>query len=52
MAKREVMIAPLLHALIRQIDVRLNIEYPFNIEGSRLGVLLDYSLLDKEELLI
>ena len=51
-AKREVMIAPLLYALIRQMDVRLNIEYPLNIEDSRLGVLLDYSLLEKEELLI
>ncbi len=51
-AKREVMIAPLLHALIHQIDVRLNIEYPLDIEDSRLGGSLDYLLCGEQEIVV
>jgi hypothetical protein len=51
-AKREVIIAPLLHALIRQIDVRLSIEYPLNIEDRRLGGSLDYLLRGKQDIII
>lgn len=51
-AKREVIIAPLLHALIRQIDVRLNIEYPLNVEDIRLGGSLDYLLRGQQEIVV
>jgi len=51
-AKREVMIAPLLHALIRQIDVRLNIEYPLHVDDIRLGGSLDYLLRGKQEIIV
>jgi hypothetical protein len=51
-AKREVIIAPLLHALIRQLDVRLNIEYPLNVEDSRLGGSLDYLLRGQQEIVV
>lgn len=51
-AKREVMIAPLLHALLHQIDVRLNIEYPLQVDDIRLGGSLDYLLRGQQEVVI
>jgi len=51
-AKREVMIAPLLHALLHQMDVRLNIEYPLQVDDIRLGGTLDYLLRGRQEVVI
>ncbi len=51
-AKREVMIAPLLHALLHQMDARLNIEYPLQVDDIRLGGTLDYLLRGRQEVVI
>ena len=40
-AKREVMIAPVLHAVIQRINATLNIEYPIEI-NQRLSGTIDY----------
>ncbi len=51
-AKREVMIAPLLHALLRQMDIRLNIEYPLQVDDIRLGGTLDYLLRGRQDVVV
>jgi hypothetical protein len=50
-AKRELMIAPLLHALIKTIDARLNIEYPIEIDD-RLSGTIDYLIRSSQELIV
>ena len=50
-AKREFMIAPLLHKVIRQIDAKLNIEYPIDV-NERLSGSLDYLIRSKQELVV
>jgi hypothetical protein len=50
-AKREFMIAPLLHQVMLDIDAKLNIEYPIDIDD-KLNGFLDYFIRAKQELVI
>ncbi|HEY9701799.1 MAG TPA: hypothetical protein V6C58_05105 [Allocoleopsis sp.] len=50
-AKRELIIAPLLHGVIRKIDVRLNIEYTIEIDD-RLSGTIDYLLRSQQQLIV
>ena len=50
-AKREFLIAPLLYEVIRTADVKLQVEYPINVDD-RLSGLIDYLLRAKQELVI
>ncbi len=50
-AKREFMIAPLLYAVIREIDARLNIEYPIDV-NEKLSGSLDYLLRAQQEIVV
>lgn len=50
-AKREFLIAPLLHELVRTADVKLNVEYPLNIDEHLSGS-VDYLLRASQELVI
>ncbi len=50
-AKREFMIAPLLHEVIRQVEAKLNIEYPVEID-ERLSGSVDYLIRSSQELII
>ncbi len=50
-AKRELIIAPLLHGVIRKIDVRLNIEYAIEIDD-RLSGTIDYLLRSQQQLIV
>lgn len=50
-AKRELMIAPLLHEVIKIIDVKLNIEYPIDIDD-RLSGTIDYLLRSRQDLIV
>lgn len=50
-AKRELMIAPLLHELIKIIDAKLNIEYPIDIDD-RLSGTIDYLFRSNQDLIV
>ncbi len=50
-AKREVMIAPVLHAVIQQINARLNIEYPISVNDKLSGT-VDYLFRSSQELIV
>jgi hypothetical protein len=50
-AKREFMIAPLLHEVILEIDAKLNIEYPIDVDNKLNGV-MDYLIRSKEQCVI
>lgn len=50
-AKRELMIAPLLHSVVSAVDARLNIEYPIDIDD-RLSGTIDYLFRSSQELII
>lgn len=50
-AKREFMIAPLLYEIILQIDAKLNVEYPIDIDD-KLNGWIDYLIRSKQELVI
>jgi hypothetical protein len=50
-AKREVMIAPVLHAVIQHINARLNIEYPVSINDKLSGT-IDYLFRSSQELIV
>jgi hypothetical protein len=50
-AKRELMIAPLLHAVIRTLDAKLNIEYPVDVDDHLSGT-IDYLLRSSQELIV
>jgi len=50
-AKRELMIAPILHGVIRNVEARLNIEYPIEIDD-RLSGYIDYLFRSKQELIV
>ncbi len=50
-AKRELMIAPILHGVIRTIDARLNIEYCIEVD-ERLSGFIDYLFRSKQELIV
>lgn len=51
-AKRELMIAPLLHTVTRLVsDARLNIEYPIDL-NDRLGGTIDYLFRSSQELIV
>ncbi|WP_069472095.1 hypothetical protein [Candidatus Marithrix sp. Canyon 246] len=50
-AKREFMIAPLLHQVMLDIDAKLNIEYPIDIDD-KLNGFLDYLIRSKQELIV
>ncbi|MDM8550497.1 hypothetical protein QUF72_10480 [Desulfobacterales bacterium HSG2] len=50
-AKRELMIAPVLHGVLRTTDARLNIEYPVDVD-ERLSGLIDYFFRSKQELIV
>ena len=51
MAKREFMIAPLLHEVIFEIDAKLNVEYPIDVDD-KLNGLIDYLIRSKQELIV
>ncbi len=50
-AKREVMIAPVLHAVIQHINARLNIEYPVSVNDKLSGT-IDYLFRSSQELIV
>ena len=50
-AKREVMIAPVLHAVIQHINARLNIEYPVSVNDKLSGT-VDYLFRSSQELIV
>ncbi|MFO1434369.1 MAG: hypothetical protein U1F76_30525 [Candidatus Competibacteraceae bacterium] len=50
-AKREFMIAPVLHELLRQVDAKLNVEYPIDIDD-RLSGSIDYLLRSRQDLVV
>lgn len=50
-AKREFMIAPLLHTIMLEIDAKLNIEYPIDV-NAKLNGIIDYLIRSTEELII
>ena len=50
-AKRELMVVPLLHSLVKQVNAKLNIEYPLNIDD-KLSGLIDYLFRGTQELLV
>ncbi len=50
-AKREFMIAPLIYEVILNIDAKLNVEYPINIDN-KLNGLVDYLIRSQQELII
>nr|VFJ95312.1 MAG: hypothetical protein BECKH772A_GA0070896_100859 [Candidatus Kentron sp. H]VFJ96188.1 MAG: hypothetical protein BECKH772B_GA0070898_100889 [Candidatus Kentron sp. H]VFK02199.1 MAG: hypothetical protein BECKH772C_GA0070978_100849 [Candidatus Kentron sp. H] len=50
-AKREFMIAPLLQAVLKTSDARLNMEYPVEIDD-RLSGMIDYLFRSTQELIV
>lgn len=50
-SKRELMIAPILHGVLRTTDAKLNMEYPIDVD-ERLSGLIDYILHSKQELIV
>ena len=50
-AKRELMIAPLLHALIKTLNAKLNIEYSVDINDKLAGT-IDYLFRSSQELIV
>jgi hypothetical protein len=50
-AKRELMIAPVLHGVLRTTDARLNIEYPVDVDA-RLSGMIDYLFRSKHQLIV
>ena len=50
-AKREFMIAPLLQTIMLDIDAKLNIEYPIDV-NERLNGIIDYLIRSTEELIV
>ncbi len=50
-AKREFMIAPVLYEVIRDIDAKLNIEYPIYIDD-KLSGLIDYLIKSKQQIIV
>lgn len=50
-AKREFMIAPLLHQVMLDIDAKLNIEYPIDIDD-KLNGFIEYLIRSKQELIV
>lgn len=50
-AKREFMIAPLLYEVIRQIDARLHVDYPIDVDEHLSGS-VDYLICAAQELVI
>ena len=50
-AKRELMIALVLHALLQQINARLNIEYPVSVNDKLSGT-LDYFFRSSRQLIV
>ena len=51
MAKREFMIAPLLHEVILDIDAKLNVEYPIDVDD-RLNGVMDYLIRSKAHIVV
>ncbi len=50
-AKRELMIAPILHGILKTTDARLNMEYPVEV-NEKLGGVLDYLLRSKQQIIV
>uniref|UniRef100_UPI0040568C88 hypothetical protein n=1 Tax=Candidatus Electronema sp. TaxID=2698783 RepID=UPI0040568C88 len=50
-AKREVMIAPVLHSVIQNINAKLNIEYPIEV-NDKLGGTIDYLFRSPQNLIV
>ena len=50
-AKRELMIAPLLHAVIKTLNAKLNIEYSIDINDKLAGT-IDYLFRSSQELIV
>jgi hypothetical protein len=50
-AKREMMVAPLLHSVVQQLDVKLSVEYPLNLD-EKLSGSIDYLFRAKHELVV
>ncbi len=50
-AKRDVMIAPVLHAVLQHINARLNIEYPISVNDKLSGT-VDYLFRSSQELIV
>jgi hypothetical protein len=50
-AKREFMISPLLQAVVRTLDAKLNIEYPLDIDEKLSGT-IDYLVRARQELVV
>jgi hypothetical protein len=50
-AKRQVIVAPLLHSVVRQVDAKLNVEYPLDVD-SKLSGTVDYLFRAKQQLVV
>jgi len=50
-AKREVMIAPILQAVIKTVEAKLNIEYPIEVD-EKLSGLIDYFFRSKQQMIV
>lgn len=50
-AKRELMIAPVLHGVLKTADARLNMEYPVDVD-ERLSGVIDYLFRSEQELIV
>lgn len=49
--KREFMIAPLLQAVMLDVDAKLNVEYPLDIDD-RLNCVIDYLIRSQQDLIV
>jgi hypothetical protein len=50
-AKRELMIAPVLHSVLRTADARLNVEYSLDV-NDRLSGVIDYLFRSEQQLIV
>lgn len=50
-AKREFMIAPLLQAVMLDVDAKLNVEYPLDVDD-RLNGIIDYLIRSQQDLIV
>ncbi len=50
-AKRELMIAPVLHSVLRTTDARLNVEYSLDV-NDRLSGVIDYLFRSEQQLIV
>ena len=50
-AKRELLVAPVLHSVVRNLDAKLQVEYPLDLDDKLSGS-IDYLLRARQELIV